>query len=189
MSWRPNYSFGGAPYGGGGNYDERYDNNGEDYYHSSRSRRSSEDDYRRSRSRCDDDHYDRRRRSSSRDNYHRRRRSSSSSNDFSMELSTTNIDGQLPPGSRYVERHHLDLTSSGDFSYDYYEYATPWEEDGWGQSSLVQNAFETKILTYLFLITKFSFPRRITLFISSALDPEWKAKESKPNSQRTTALH
>lgn len=58
MSWHPNYSFGGAPYGGGGNYDERYDNNGEDYYHSSRSRRSSEDDYRRSRSRRDDDYFD-----------------------------------------------------------------------------------------------------------------------------------
>ena len=56
MSWHPNYSFGGAPYGGGGNYDERYDNNGEDYYHSSRSRRSSEDDYRRSRSRREDDY-------------------------------------------------------------------------------------------------------------------------------------
>jgi len=123
MSWRPNYSFGGAPYGGGGNYDERYDNNGEDYYHSSRSRRSSEDDYRRSRSRCDDDHNDRRRRS--RDNYHRRRRSSSSSNDFSMELSTTNIDVPLTQSGkqkspnqirnelqRYIDQCKADGTSN-----------------------------------------------------------------------------
>ena len=108
--------------------DQRYCNNDDDHYHnrSISSRRSSEDYYDRSSS---EDYYDRH---SSSDNYHHRRRSSFSDN--SMQLSTSNNDdGQLLPGGRYVQRHHLNLTSSGDFSYDYVEYETPWEEDCWGK--------------------------------------------------------
>ena len=39
-------------------------------------------------------------------------------------------EGALP-GGRYVQRHHLHLTSSGYHSYNYMEYAMPWEEEGW----------------------------------------------------------
>ena len=62
-------------------------------------------------------------------NHHGRRSSSSSATSYPM----MEIPEGALPGGRYVQRHHLHLTSSGDHSYDYMEYNMPWEEEGWGE--------------------------------------------------------